>query len=369
MVNQINIKADVPTINIEYRNLIDYNTWSLIAEFDMKSRAPRNRTINLAAADRERLSKKIIKAPQRQLESVPQGTIMGNCLDIAKYLAKNFVDLMILDPPYNLDKNFNGRKFSRKPITEYTNWLLDVLSRLQPLLKPTASIYICGDWHTSASIYEAASQYFIVRNRITWEREKGRGATKNWKNSSEDVWFCTMSDNYKFYIDSVMLRRKVVAPYRDSDGKPKDWHETDNGNYRDTAPSNFWSDITIPFWSMPENTDHPTQKSEKLIAKLILASSAPGDLVFDPFLGSGTTSVVALKLGRKFLGIEIDEQYCLLAEKRLELALKNSTIQGFHDGIFWERNTLADQNKCLNRDPKSEGPKKNRISSIIALLF
>ena len=90
---------------------------------------------------------------------------------------------------------------------------------------------------------------------------------------------------------------------------------------------------------MPENTDHPTQKSEKLIAKLILASSNPGDLVLDPFLGSGTTSVVAKKLGRHYIGIEQQEEYALLAEKRLQLADTNTVIQGYENGIFYDRNT------------------------------
>jgi site-specific DNA-methyltransferase (adenine-specific) len=95
---------------------------------------------------------------------------------------------------------------------------------------------------------------------------------------------------------------------------------------------------------MPENTDHPTQKPEKLLAKAVLASSRAGDFVLDPFLGSGTTSVVAKKLGRVYCGIEIDPEYCCLAEKRLARAEFDRTIQGYADGVFWERNTLAYQN-------------------------
>jgi site-specific DNA-methyltransferase (adenine-specific) len=212
---------------------------------------------------------------------------------------------------------------------------------LVPALKPNATVYICGDWFSSASIFDAVADRLIIRNRITWEREKGRGASANWKNSSEDIWFCTMSETYTFNVDAVKLRRRVVAPYRDTSGKPKDWRTIDDVNYRDTHPSNFWSDITIPFWSMLENTDHPTQKSEKLIAKLMLASSSVGDMVLDPFLGSGTTSVVAKKLRRRFLGIEINESYCLLAARRLELAEEDESIQGYVNGVFWERNTLA----------------------------
>lgn len=109
---------------------------------------------------------------------------------------------------------------------------------------------------------------------------------------------------------------------------------------------------------MPENTDHPTQKPEKLIAKLVLASCPEGGLVFDPFLGSGTTSVVAKKLGRHYCGIEINEEYALLAEKRLYMADKNKSIQGYCDGVFWERNTLTSQKKV------HQGTKTSKVGLI-----
>jgi site-specific DNA-methyltransferase (adenine-specific) len=150
-----------------------------------------------------------------------------------------------------------------------------------------------------------------------------------------------MSDRYVFNVDAVKQKRKVIAPYRSEDGKPKDWQPEEGGNFRLTHPSNIWTDISIPFWSMPENTDHPTQKPEKLIAKLILASSNPGDLIFDPFLGSGTTAVVAKKLQRHFIGIELNHDYCCWALKRLHLAETDESIQGYVEGVFWERNSLT----------------------------
>jgi site-specific DNA-methyltransferase (adenine-specific) len=107
---------------------------------------------------------------------------------------------------------------------------------------------------------------------------------------------------------------------------------------------------------MPENTDHPTQKPEKLIAKLVLASSKQNDLVLDPFLGSGATAVVAKKLGRRYLGIEQDTDYCCWAEKRLALADNDGSIQGYSEGVFWERNTLSDQKpkkKARTKQPMS----------------
>ena len=150
----------------------------------------------------------------------------------------------------------------------------------------------------------------------------------------------TMSDKFHFDVEAVKLKRKVIAPYKDQSGVAKDWNEESDGKFRITYPSNLWTDISIPFWSMPENTDHPTQKPEKLLAKIILASSKKGSVVFDPFLGSGTTSVTAKKLGRKYVGIELDEYYCLLSEKRLNLANHDKSIQGYNGGVFWERNTM-----------------------------
>lgn len=304
-----------------------------------KERAPRNRTLTLSEADRVRLRAKLVG--QGGIDSTTENcTIHADCVAASRALRAGSVDLLVLDPPYNLNKRFGDTTFSRRSVDDYAGWLGDVLDALLPLLKPSGTVYVCGDWHTSNSIFAAVAPRLKVRNRITWEREKGRGAKTNWKNSSEDIWFCTVGDQYTFNVGDVKLRRKVIAPYRTEDGSPKDWSETRDGNFRDTHPSNLWSDITIPFWSMPENTDHPTQKSEKLLSKLVLASSNPGDLVLDPFLGSGTSSVVAKKLGRRYIGIEIEEEYALLTERRLELAEQDRAIQGYAEGVFWERNTL-----------------------------
>ena len=307
---------------------------------ETKKRAPRNRTLTATVSEIAQLRARLLSPDEIHANNFVGRTICGDCFDAVAKLPEKIVDVLILDPPYNLNKKFGSKAFSKVPVDQYTDWLRNLLRSTMRLLKPTSTIYICGDWLSSASIFTAASEFFEVRNRITWEREKGRGALTNWKNASEDIWFCTVSDNYIFNVDAVKIRRRVIAPYRDADGGPKDWQETKDGNFRDTHPSNLWTDITIPFWSMPENTDHPTQKSEKFIAKLILASSNSNDLIFDPFLGSGTSSVVAKKLGRRFCGIELDESFAILAEKRLSLADAERTIQGYHGRVFWERNTL-----------------------------
>jgi site-specific DNA-methyltransferase (adenine-specific) len=264
--------------------------------------------------------------------------VCGDAFEVLPRLGEARFDLLFADPPYNLSKQFGRESFRERSSDEYEAWLESWLELCIPLLKPTASVYICGDWRSSAAIQRVGSRFFTLRNRITWEREKGRGAKANWKNSAEDIWFFTASDRYTFNLDAVKQRRRVLAPYREN-GMPKDWNETAGGKFRDTHPSNIWTDISVPFWSMPENTDHPTQKPEKLLAKIVLASTNAGDLILDPFAGSGTTAVTSKKLGRRFLAVEADEQYCLLAQKRLKLADSDPSIQGFDEGIFWERNS------------------------------
>ena len=306
----------------------------------MKPRAPRNRTLTLTDEERTRLSRKFLRAPQEwTANALTDRVIQADLFEILELLPEHFVDLLILDPPYNLDKQFAETKFRKLAHADYLQYLESWFPRLLRTLKPHATVYLCGDWQCSIADYQVMDKYLKVQNRIIWQREKGRGAKRNWKNCCEDIWFGTMDQKYYFNVDAVKQKRRVIAPYREN-GLPKDWEETAEGNYRLTCPSNFWDDISVPYWSMPENTDHPTQKPEKLLAKLILASSRPGDFVFDPFLGSGTTAVVAKKLGRHFAGIEINQEYCCWALKRLERAETDPTIQGYADGVFWERNTL-----------------------------
>jgi len=305
-----------------------------------KQQGSRNRTITLTQDERETLKNQLITESQLNMEmDFVNQTINADLLNAINYIPDQFADLIIIDPPYNLSKDFNGMKFSARSQEEYEHYLDSWLPSVCKKLKPTGSLYLCGDWKCTSSLQRALEKNLTIINRITWQREKGRGAQNNWKNSMEDIWFAVNDENnYYFNVEAVKQKRKVIAPYT-VDGKPKDWEETEEGRFRYTYPSNFWDDISIPFWSMPENTIHPTQKSEKLYAKLILASSKEGDIVFDPFLGSGTSSVVAKKLGRKFCGIELNEEYAMLAQKRLNLAEENKFIQGYSDGVFWERNS------------------------------
>lgn len=312
-------------------------------------KAGRNKTIDISVEEgRAYLDRCISVENPVSIADILDKTILGDSLSVLPLLPEKFVDLLIVDPPYNLDKDFSGNRFKKTTDDRYEEYTDAWIRAILPLLKEEATIYVCCDWMSSPVIGRVLKQYFYLQNRITWQREKGRGAFSNWKNGMEDIWFATHSKTYVFNVEDVKIRRRVMAPYKVA-GKPKDWEETESGNFRNTYPSNFWDDISIPYWSMPENTAHPTQKPEKLLAKLILASSNPDDIVFDPFLGSGTTSVTAKKLGRHYVGIEQNEQYCVWAEKRLEMAQTDPSIQGYTDGVFWERNTKQIQDRVRKR--------------------
>ncbi len=295
----------------------------------------RNKTLTLTEEETRRFLCRCVSS--HDINDGGSGTINGDFFVVADQLKKESVHLLIADPPYNITKAFESGTFKKMSENDYAVFTRKWLEKCLPLLKNNASVYVCCDWKSSMIIGPILSEYLTVRNRITWQREKGRGAKDNWKNGMEDIWYCTVSDEFTFNLESVKQRKKVIAPYLD-EGKPKDWFSENGKKWRYTCPSNFWDDITVPYWSMSENTAHPTQKPEKLLAKLILASSNEGDLVFDPFSGSGSTLVTAKKLNRRFAGVEKSEEYCAWSECRLARADHDKNIQGYEDGVFFARN-------------------------------
>jgi site-specific DNA-methyltransferase (adenine-specific) len=216
----------------------------------------RNKTIDFPLEQADKYLS-LCKNEQTEVEITPDAVVIGDAYKSLEKIKDGSVDLLIVDPPYNMDKNFHGNGFKRTNFEEYANYTEQWIKAVQPKLKKTASVYVCCDWNSALVIGSIIDKYFILRNRITWQREKGRGAKSNWKNSMEDIFFATVSNDYTFNLDAVKQRKKVLAPYREN-GNPKDWEQTENGNFRYTCPSNFWDDIAVPYWSMAENTAHPT---------------------------------------------------------------------------------------------------------------
>ncbi|NQT49289.1 site-specific DNA-methyltransferase [Candidatus Kuenenbacteria bacterium] len=281
----------------------------------MKSK--RNKTITVTKEDLSSFPVFEIKNEGLRINNLENNIFFGDSLEETNKLPNDIIDLIVTDPPYTIRKDFGKGTVSVKE-KEFISWCENWIKQCHRILKSNGSIYICINWEASSIIESILKKHFTVRNRITWKRDKGRGAKRNWKNNMEDIWFATKGDNYTFNLDDVKVKKAVIAPYVDEKGKPKDWQEINGEKFRMTHPSNIWTDLTVPFWSMPENTEHPTQKPEKLIERIILASSNEGELVFDPFMGSGTTAVVAKKLKRKYLGFEIEKKFYILCQKRLQ---------------------------------------------------
>jgi site-specific DNA-methyltransferase (adenine-specific) len=232
-----------------------------------KIRAHRNRTITLSQAEKEFYSKNLIHIYKAAYVNTIENKIINqDVFEALGLLPNGFADLLILDPPYNLTKTFDSITFRKKSIAKYAEWFESLLVELLAKLKNNASVYVCSEWQSSTAVHLVLEKHLKVRNRITWEREKGRGAKRNWKNASEDIWFATVCDDYVFNVADVKLKRRVLAPYTDINGAPKDWQDSSAG--------------------------------------------------------------------------QIEKEYCLLAAKRLHLAELDTTIQGYSDGVFWERNTL-----------------------------
>lgn len=258
--------------------------------------------------------------------------IKKSCFDSSNYIQNDTVDLFFCDPPYNI----LGQEWDNqwKTNQDYYDWTEKWMQLMYNQLKESGSAYVCISWQHSHMFHVLLEKIgFRIINRITWKRDKGRGAKSNWKSMHEDIFFVTKSKKYTFNIQDVMIEKKVIAPYRDENGNPKDWWINDDGEkVRLTYPGNLWVDFSVPFWSSkevrsyaktkrtPENNlqKHPTQKPKDLVKRCILASTNLGDLIVDYFLGSGTTLIAAKETKRKCIGFEINKEYHKIIEKRLE---------------------------------------------------
>lgn len=204
---------------------------------EKKERAINNRTLVLKPNEIEALRNNLIseKTIQENGDLINK-TLNGDVLAILEYIPDDFADLIIIDPPYNITKNFNGMKFNACSEKNYDDYLETLFPCVCKKLKATGSLYMCGDWKCTSSIQRIIEKHLTIMNRITWQREKGRGAKHNLKNGMEDILFAVKNpDDYYFNVDAVMMKRRVLAPYK-IEGKPKDWKEEDGGNFRLTYP-------------------------------------------------------------------------------------------------------------------------------------
>jgi len=233
-----------------------------------------------------------------------------DCFEVLQKIKSNSIDLILTDPPYCI----NYKDWDKEDFLEFTEKWVKESARM---LKNNGSFWSFMGYQNVCEFFEILEKYLVVRkeNWVIWARSKGRGSSKHLKSVREDIIHATKSN--KFTWNNIKVLREVICPYT-KNGEPRGWFIDENGKrVRWTGLGNVWV-YTAPFWKSKDFQYHPAQKPLKLIERLILLSSNENSLILDPFCGSGTTIVAAKNLKRRAIGIEINQSYCEIAEKRLE---------------------------------------------------
>ncbi|MBQ9456834.1 MAG: site-specific DNA-methyltransferase [Thermoguttaceae bacterium] len=245
----------------------------------------------------------------------------GDCIRWFAFLKDESVDLIFADPPYNIKKAEWDFFESQE---QYIQWSMTWIKEAARVLKPTGTLYICGFSEILADLKHPAMKYFKGCKWLVWHYKNKANLGNDWGRSHESILHLRKSKIFTMNIDSVRV------PYNEHTLKYPSHPQAESSQYGNgKKPEKVWTPnplgakpkdvIEIPTTcnGMGEKTKHPTQKPEELLRTLLLASSSKGDVVLDPFSGSGTTIVVAEQLGRKWLGCEINDEYNQWAIQRI----------------------------------------------------
>lgn len=259
---------------------------------------------------------------------------LGDAIEWLQSLEANFVDLIFADPPYNIKKAEWDTFQSQQ---HYVEWLLKWIKEASRILKPTGSLYVCGFSEILADIKLPALQYFEGCRWLIWHYKNKANLGNDWGRSHESILHFRKTKQFQLKIDNIRI------PYGNHTLKYPEHPQAQTSQYGNGGKnsSKIWHPhpkgakprdvIEIPTTcnGIEEKTPHPTQKPEELVRKFILSSSSRGDIVVDPFIGSGTTLVVAEQLGRKWLGCEINSEYIDWAIPRIEAAKQMTDEEWF----------------------------------------
>jgi len=228
--------------------------------------------------------------------------VLGEATEELKNIQSNTVDLIISDPPYNLGKDY-GNNSDHKDFDEYLEFSMNWLLEAHRILKQTGTIYVFMGVKFISYIYEIMERKLgmSLNSWITWHYTQGMGKKNGFSPRHEDILMFNNSQKFKFFLDNVRVPQKYFR---------------ERNNMAGANPGDVWT-FSHVHYSNPERVNHPTQKPEALIERMILSSSQEGDLVVDPFAGSGTTLRVCQQLNRRCVGIEINPDYIRIIKERL----------------------------------------------------
>lgn len=235
--------------------------------------------------------------------------ILGDCTKELKSIESNSVDLIVADPPYNVGKDY-GNKSDKQEFDDYLEFSKEWLKECHRILKPTGTIYVFIGFRFISYLYQIMEKDLNMNfiNWISWHYTQGIGKTKGFSPRHDDILMFSKTTKYKFNLDNIRIPQKFYRKVN---------------NMRGANPGDVW-EVSHIHYCQKGRQEHPTQKPEAIIERMVLASSDEGDLVVDPFSGSGTTMRVCQQLNREGLGIEQNQDYILQSQERL-----NSPFEGF----------------------------------------
>lgn len=236
----------------------------------------------------------------------------GDAAAVMRSLPNESVNLLIADPPYNLGKDY-GNSRDTKAWHEYENFTREWLSEAVRLLTPTGSLYAFMGVRFISKLFTMLEDEFKLNFNgwITWHYTQGMGRKLGFSPRHDDILYFTKTEKFTFNLDAVRIPQKYFRK---------------RNNMTGANPGDVWEFSHVHYCSA-EREAHPTQKPEALLERIILASSNEGDLIIDPFVGSGTTCRVASVLRRQWIGIDLNPDYLAMTEKRI--AEKASAFDSF----------------------------------------
>ncbi len=269
----------------------------------------------------------------------PNGQLWhGDSMIWLNSIPDNSIDMVFADPPYNIKK----AEWDMFPSTNaYIYWCMEWIEQVHRILKPNGTFYVCGFSEIIAELVAPSMKYFSGLKWLIWHYKNKANLGKDWGRSHESILHFRKSSDFTINIDDVRI------PYHNHTLKYPEHPQADSSQYSNNGKKHDWTPhpdgakakdvIEIPTTcnGMNEKTPHPTQKPEELLRKLILVSTNPGDIVLDPFIGSGTTAVCSEQLQRKWLGCDSNEEYLNWAVNRIE----NVVLKSIEEWIEMDRKT------------------------------
>lgn len=233
--------------------------------------------------------------------------ILGDCIKELKKLESNTVDLIIADPPYNVGKDY-GNKSDKQDFDDYITFTKKWLTECHRILKKNGTIYIFIGFRYISYLYQILEKDLKMNfvNWISWHYTQGIGKTKGFSPRHDDILMFSKSTSYKFDLDDIRIPQKFYRKVN---------------NMRGANPGDVW-EVSHIHYCQKNRQEHPTQKPEALVERMVLASSSEGDMIVDPFCGSGTTLRVCQQLNRNAVGIELNPEYVEQIKERLESPFK-----------------------------------------------